>query len=227
MKKNFKLYTVAWVVALLLFNVVSFVAPLERTASFWIGYALISAAFVGQIACAFVAFKDDNATKVFYRLSLIKINIGGLVVSLVVGALCMIIAPLPYWVGIIASAVVLALNIIALLKGAAVIGEVERIDTKIKEKTAFINLLTADADTLVAAAKSDEVKAECVKVYEAVRYSDPMSSDALTPVEEKISASFSALYDAVKVNDAVAVTSFASEVLLLIKERNNKCKALK
>ena len=54
-------------------------------------------------------------------------------------------------------------------------------------------MLTIDADTLMAQAKSDGVKAECRKVYEAIRYSDPMSNDALASVEGKISAKFAEL----------------------------------
>ena len=46
MKKNFKLYVVAWTVLLALFNVIAFVSvgwinQEKYTASFWIGYVLI------------------------------------------------------------------------------------------------------------------------------------------------------------------------------------------
>ena len=139
----------------------------------------------------------------------------------------MLISPLPYWVGIVICAIVLAANTLSILKASVAVAEVERIDNKIKEETSFIKTLTIDADTLMAQAKSDVVKAECRKVYEALRYSDPMSSDALTSFESQISAKFAALSEVVKADDFTSVTEIATEVVILIGDRNKKCKGLK
>ena len=227
MKKNFKLYLVAWAIVLALFNVISFVVPAEKTTSFWIGYIFISLTFIGQLACSYTVFKDNNATKIFYNLSLVKIGYVGLIASFVVGGLCMLISPLPYWIGVVACAVVLAANILSILKATAAVAEVERIDSKIKVQTSFIKMLTIDADTLMAQAKSDAVKTECRKVYEAIRYSDPMSNDALSSVESQISAKFAELSDAVKADNFTNVAEIANEVVILIGDRNKKCKLLK
>jgi hypothetical protein len=227
MKKNFKLYLVAWTIVLALFNVISFVVPAEKTTSFWIGYIFISLTFIGQLVCSYTVFKANNATKIFYNLSLVKIGYVGLIASFVVGGLCMLISPLPYWVGVVACAFVLAANILSILKATAAVAEVERIDSEIKAQTSFIKMLTIDADTLMAQAKSDAVKAECRKVYEAIRYSDPMSNDALASVEGQISAKFAELSDAVKAEDVENAAELINEVLILIGDRNKKCKSLK
>ena len=227
MKKNFKLYLVAWAIVLALFNVISFVVPSEKTTSFWIGYIFISLTFIGQLVCSYTVFKANNATKIFYNLSLVKIGYVGLIASFIVGGLCMLISPLPYWVGVVACAVVLTANILSILKATAAVAEVERIDSKIKAQTSFIKMLTIDADTLMAQAKSDGVKAECRKVYEAIRYSDPMSNEALASVESQITVKFADLSDAVKADDFTGVTEIANEVVILIGDRNKKCKEMK
>ena len=224
MKKNFKLYLVAWAIAFALFNVLSFVVPSEKTTSFWIGYIFISLTFIGQLVCLYKVFKADSATKIFYNLSLAKIGYIGLIASFIVGGLCMLISPLPYWVGVVVCAVILAANILSVLKATVAVAEVERIDSQIKVQTSFIKMLTIDADTLMAQAKSEVVKAECRKVYEAIRYSDPMSNDALATVESQISAKFTELSDAVKTDDFTSVTEIANEVVILIGDRNKKCK---
>ena len=139
----------------------------------------------------------------------------------------MLISPLPYWVGVVVCAIVLAANILSILKATAAVAEVERVDSKIKIQTSFIKMLTIDADTLVAQAKSDGVKAECRKVYEAIRYSDPMSNDALASVESQITVKFAELSDAVKADDVAKVAELANEVVILIGDRNKKCKSLK
>lgn len=232
MKKRFNLYIVAWAVLLALFNVIAFVsvgwAGQEKyTASFWIGYVLISVMFVGQLLCSFAAFKDDNAQKLFYNISLIRASFAGLIASFVVGGLCMLISPLPYWVGVIVCAIVLVANVLSVIKATAAIDEIERVDTKVKTQTFFIKSLTVDADTLMASAKSEAVKAECRKVYEAIRYSDPMSNEALASVESQITAKFEELSEAVKADNVEKVIKIANEVCILVGDRNKKCKLLK
>ena len=139
----------------------------------------------------------------------------------------MLISPLPYWVGIIVCAVVLAANVISVVKASVAIEEIEHIDTKIKTQTFFIKALTVDADTLMASAKAEAVKEDCKKVYEAIRYSDPMSNDALSSVESQITVKFAELSEAVKADDAVKVAVIANEVVVLIGDRNKKCRLLK
>ena len=232
MKKNFKLYIIVWGVLLALFNVIAFVSvgwigQEKYTASFWIGYIFITIMFIGQLACAHMAFKADDAKKLFYNISLIKTSYTGLVVSFIAGGLCMLISPLPYWVGILICAIILAANVIAIIKATAAIDEVVRIDTKIKTQTFFIKSLRIDAETLMERAQTDVIKAECRKVCEAVKYSDPMSNEALSSVEREITVQFTALTEAVKANNEDSVKELANEIIILVGDRNKKCKILK
>ena len=232
MKKVFKFYSVIWAVLLALFNVISFVSvgwagiP-KYTPSFWIGYVFITLSFVGQIVCAYFALKDDDIKKTLYNVSLISTSYTGLILSFVFGGLCMIISPLPYWVGIILCAIVLAINIIAVIKASAAVDIVSKIDDKVKTKAFFIKSLTVDAESLIARAKSETLKAECKKVYEAVRYSDPMSNGALASIENDITIKFSKLSDAVVSDDSEAVVTLADEIIILLGDRNKRCKLLK
>ena len=232
MKKRISFYAICWVVLLALFNVIAFVSPgwegvNKYTSSFWIGYIFITVTFLGQLACAWFALKEENSSKLFYKVSLISTSYTGLIVTFVVGGLCMLISNLPAWIGAIVCCIVLAVNVLSVVKAAAAIEEVERIDTKVKQQTFFIKSLTVDANTLMASAKSEAVKAECKKVYEAVRYSDPMSNEALAPVECEITVRFAKFSEAVAADDAVAVGEFANELIILVNDRNNKCKLLK
>lgn len=232
MKKAFKFYSAIWAVLLVLFNVISFVSVgwtgIEKyTPSFWIGYIFITIAFIGQIICTYFALKDNDIKKTFYNISLISTSYTGLILSFIFGGLCMLISPLPYWVGIILCAIVLSFNIIAVVKATAVIDIVSGIDEKVKESTLFIKSLTVDAENLISHAKSEAVKAECKKVYETVRYSDPMNSNALASIESEITIKFSNFSDAVVSDDSDVVAECANELVILIGERNKKCKLLK
>lgn len=232
MKKRFGFYCVIWAVLLALFNVIAFVAPAwqgeeKYTAAFWTGYALITVMLIGQLICAWFALKEENSQKLFYKLPLLRVSYAGLIVSFVVGGLVMLISPLPYWVGIIVCAIVLAVTVIAVAKAAIAADEVEKTDEKIKAQTFFIKSLTVDADSLMARAQSEEAKAACKKVYEAIRYSDPMSHEALSSAESAITVAFARLTAAVGTGDGEQINATAEEVIILVGDRNKKCKLLK
>ncbi|MBQ9939829.1 MAG: hypothetical protein IJO96_09910 [Oscillospiraceae bacterium] len=231
MKKNFKFYIIIWILLLAAFNVIAFVsvgwAGQEKyTASFWIGYAFISAAFVVNLICSAVAFRAADLRKMFYNISLIKISYTGLILSFIFGGLCMLISPLPYFVGIILCAIILVFNIIAIVKASAAADVISKVDDKVKAQTFFIKSLAVDAETLMAKAKSDEAKAACKKVYEAIRYSDPMSNEQLRAVELQIADKFSELEGAVA-GESENLKAVAEELVILIDNRSRKCKLLK
>ena len=232
MKKTFGIYAIAWALMLALFNLICFCVPFLRTengycAPFWIAYALISLFFVGQLACAFFAFKANSLQKFFYRLSLIKTSYAGLIASFVIGGACMLLPTFVTWIGVVVCAIVLVANAISVLKASVAVDAVSKIDDKIKTQTFFIKSLTVDAQSLMARAADDTARAACKKVYEAVRYSDPMSNDALAAAESEITVRFGAFSTAVRDNKTADVETLANELVILINDRNKKCLLLK
>lgn len=233
MKKGIvKYYVISWVLILALFNIVTFTlsgitGPARYSDNFWLGYILITTAFAVQLAVSVLVLTANTAKELFYNVPALKRSIAMLVGSLVFGVLFMFIPPVAGWIVLILFAAVLIINTLKLFKTLAAAEVIDGVDEKVKVQTLFIKALTADADTLVANAKSDAAKAECVKVYEAARYSDPMSNDALSDLETQITLKFDELSEAVKADDIDAVTTAAKEVTVLLKDRNNKCKFLK
>lgn len=233
MKKTFGAYIIGWFAALGLFNVITFVTPNEINGVskfdtlFWVAYAFITLFFIGQLACAYFAFHADSLQKTFYNISLYKISVSALSSILVVGGLCMAVIQIPEWIGIIACSLVLAINIIAVVQATIAISAVSDIDKKIKIKTLYIKMLTAEAQALMAKTDDEQMLAIVQKVFEAIRYSDPVSDSALCAVEDKISDTFKEFSAAVEANNIEAAQSSSKTLLSLIRERNMRCKILK
>lgn len=234
MKKNFKFYALIWAILLAVWCAVVFlVRPIipgyviNYDARFWISFVFIVAAFIGNLACAYFAFKAENLKKMFLNLPLITISWSALIVMLVAGSALMLIPNCPAWIAAIVCIIVLAFNSIAVIKAVWAADTVGKIDEKVKAQTSFIKNLTVDAEGLVARAKSDAVKAECKKVYEAVRYSDPMSNEALSVIEAKITVKVDEFASAVGADDAEKAKEIADEIVILVGDRNKKCKMLK
>jgi hypothetical protein len=232
MKKSFKLYLIAWAILLIVYNVIAIVSPgwatLEKhTPSFWIGYAFSIVAFVGQLICAWLAFRDNTIKKTFYNFSMFNVSYSGTIATFTVAILCMIISPLPYWVAAIICPLVLAINTVAVIKTKMAIDLVVGVDEKVERATAFIYDMREESESLLAKATADEAKTICKKVRDAFKFSDPMSNPSLASIEIDIQGHFELLTKAIKNGEIDVATSESEELLALILERNNKCKRLK
>lgn len=234
MKKNFKYFVITWIIGFVLFNAITFLIPNEvfgvtrfDKGIFWIAYALITLSFIAQIITAHKFIKDDSNEKMFLNIPLLRTGYIAIIVSIIVGLIFMIFPVIPTWIGAIVCLLIAGCFVIACVNASTVANVVHDIDIKVKTKTFFIKSLTVDADTLMASAKSDAVKAECRKVYEAIRYSDPMSNDALSSVESQITIKFAELTEAVKEDNAERVVELVNEVVFLVGDRNKKCKLLR
>lgn len=236
MKKNyFNYYFTTWAILLVIFNVIVFAVPNEVAGmskfggAFWAGYLFITFAFIGQLVCARIAFKADSAERFFLNLPLINISYTTLLLSMIFGTACMAIPDLPNWVGIILCTLILGFSAIALVKSSAAAELINATEAKVKEKTVFIKTLTADAQNLMANVRCDEMRTAAKKVYEAIRYSDPMSAEALEEVEAQISEKYqsfakSAASDEI---DVKKTDSLADELIALLNDRNLKCILMK
>ena len=227
---KFKYFAICTAILFVLFSAVSIIVAANVKAigfgnSFWIGYIFAVIAFAGILCCGYKAFQADNAEKMFLNMPLVRISYTGLIVLFILAMICMLVPVIPGWVTAIISLLVLGFTALAVTKASAAAEAVEEVERKVEQKTNFIRMLTADSQALMNSAKTDDVKAELRKVYEAVRYSDPMSSADLEEVEGRIVTALAELKGAVEAGESDGVKTAAEELIALVQERNVKCKA--
>ena len=234
MNKSFKNYALIWATLLVVWcTVVFLVRPIipgyviNYDVRFWIAFVFIVLAFIGNLICAYLAFKAENLKKMFLKLSLITISWSALIAMLVVGSVLMLIPNCPAWIAAVVCIIILAFNAIAVIKARWAADAVNKIDERVTAQTSLIKNLIVDTESILSRAKSDAVKAECKKVYEAVRYSDPMSNEALSVIEAKITVKVDEFSSSVGANDAIKAKEIADEIVLLVGDRNKKCRVLK
>lgn len=227
MKKYFKYYGICWAIALVVFNVITFVAANETVglasvgSSFWVGYAFITIAFIGNLICSFLFFKEENKSKMFLNIPIIQLAYSALIVSLIVGAVAMAVPQIPYWIGVIVDVLVLAFYAIAIVKASAAADIVHNVEQKVKTQTFFMKSLTVDIEMLAEKEKNPEIKEQLKKLAKMARYSDPMSNDALSDLESKIANQVNELKTAENKLEII------NQINLLVTERNKKIKILK
>ena len=101
---------------------------------------------------------------------------------------------------------------------------VESIETKVNQKTSYIRLLRVEVEMICERAEDADVKAAFGKLAEQLRYSLPMSSEALSDLESRMSN----LVDlAKKTKEKNELLNICDNISLLLTERNKKSKVLK
>ncbi len=186
-------------------------------------------AFVGTaIAVSFVlTLKVDTKEKMFLIVSQFRTAYIVTILSLILAGIYLFVAIVPDWMVYVGIVLVYGFAVISISKAKVAVSVVVGVDEKIKVQTFFVKSLTVDAEHLMNTSKTAELKALAKKVYEAVRYSDPMSNAVLVEVEEEIRNGFSNFENAIEAQNFELASSTADELLSLIDIRNKKCKLLK
>ena len=225
--KNKGLSLVTLLIVLVVYNLIAFLLPFERTGMFWVGYGFSMGAILLTTAVSFYAFQREGLKSKVYGWSLVSLVWRYLVVQLIVGFLEKLLSFIPFQYGLILNAILLAACLIGLIATDLGKDEVERIDQKIKEKVFYIKSLQMDIENLVDQVKDASTKKELRDVAQAIRYSDPMSGPQLAGIENKMDAKVGILFEAVEQSDFVQVKSICGELQRLIAQRNRLCKTLK
>ena len=222
MKKNNLMSYLALGIVFALFNVIAFVTPTEKTATFWTAYVFTVVAFALQLLVWKLAFgKKETLKSKFLGIPVIYVGIVYLIVQLIAFAVFMFLPTLPVWVAVIVCTIILALSTLCAIAGQAGANEISRVEEKIKVKRAFIQFLQVDIEMLAESETDTETKTALKKLAERVRFSDPMSHEMLGELESRISA---------KVEEMKLATdkkALIGEIDILLTERNKKCKILK
>lgn len=205
-----------------LFNVIAFVLPTAKTATFWTAYAFSLVAFALQIPLWKLAFdKKDTLKSKFLGIPIINVGIAYLVLQLIAFAIFMSLPTLPTWLAVIACSVILAISALCAISGQAGANEIDRVEEKIKVKRAFIQFLQVDIEMLAENEADAETKTSLKKLAEKVRFSDPMSHEMLGELESRISAKVE------EMKTEADKKALISEIDTLLTERNKKCKLIK
>ena len=222
MKKNKLMSYFALGIVFALFNVIAFVIPTDKTATFWTAYIFTVVAFLLQILVWKVAFgKKDTLKSKFLGIPVIYVGATYLSLQLIVFAIFMIFPTLPVWLAIVVCSIVLAISALCAIAGQAGANEINRVEEKIKVKRAFIQFLQVDIQMLAESETDAETKAALLKLAEKVRFSDPMSHEMLGELESRISVKVE------QMKTTADKKALIGEVDLLLIERNKKCKILK
>lgn len=219
MKKNsVKGYVLIGIIFILI-TVVSLAIPTSKGAAFWIAYIFTVVALAVQIVLWKRTFDHKELKSKFLGFPIVHIGIVYLVVQIAV--LFVFAEKLPAWSALVICTVIAAIAAIFMIAADVGRTEIERVEQKVQGKVFYIKNLQVDIEILASAEKDAKTKEQLELLAEKIRFSDPMSSEQLAPLEEKIAIAVESLKSS---DDKLEIINQLNK---LIDERNKKVETLK
>ena len=227
LSKNAVRFLIFMGLALLVFNVISFVVPFSKTGTFWIGYLFGMIAVLGQIAVMKLAFNGTTTVRSkFYGFPIVRIGIIYAVVQVLLSIFLMALAAyIPAWIPVVIFIILFAIAAAGLVASDAVREEVVRQDTKIMEDVKTMRNLQSKMNMLVSQSDcNEEVKSALSSLAEEIKYSDPVSGKATKELEQELLFDIEELQKVVVDGDNESALKICKKAMGILAERNRLCK---
>ena len=223
-KKTLILFSIIYVVVFAVMNMLVFFVFNEKNNVFWISYGFMCAAFVIQIVSMFLAVKALEVEAVFFGIPLVSISLFYFFAAVFISAVFMIFQNAPVKLAIALQVIVLAVYLVIALMAR---DTVQDVNDNIKVSVVAIRSMQADVETLKAQAQDPALKEKLRKLSETIRYSDPMSNDAVTDIEGRIMQALNELRIFCENGQNADAAKKCGEIEVLFLQRNNLLKATK
>lgn len=210
------------------FTVIAFAVPFAKNGVFWLAYVFGLIAIAAQVYVYPRAFAGDSARSKFYGFPIAKLSTVYLIAQLALSILCMALAKvLPVWVPAVVFVLALAAAVIGFVAAEGIREEVVRQDVKLKTDVTFMRGLQSRVNMLPGRCEDSELRAALERFAEQVRYSDPVSSEAIRDAEADLNAAVDTLQQALVECDTPAALQQVKQCELALAERNRLCKVHK
>lgn len=228
MKKNTMRWWIILVVLLVVYNVIVFIVPFPKNAVFFISWVFTLTAMGTQVYVIRTTFyHEEGAKSKFYGFPIAKIGIVYLIAQVVLSLVFMALGlavPVPEWVPLVLYVVLLGVMAAGLISTEATRDEIMRQDVKLKKDVFRMRTLQSKASALCALAQDSQTRTLLERFAEALRFSDPVSNEAVYDVEADLIVCVDELQQAVVDGDTEAVATLERKAESVLAERNQLCK---
>lgn len=228
LKKNSIRWRVIFGAALVVYNVIVFAVPFPKNAAFFVSWLFTLAAIGAQVYVVRAAFYQGEGVKSkFYGWPIAKIGAVYLAVQLVLGLAFMALGfavSVPAWLPLVLYAVLLGVSAVGFIAADAARDEVVRQDVKLKKDVTCIRSLQSKAMAILRQTEGGPAQEEAEKFAEALRFSDPVSSESLRELESELLCCVNEIQQAITDGDCAGAIALLKRANALLLERNCLCK---
>ncbi len=216
------------VIALIMFLLVALAVPFPKdTAAYWTSLAFGVLALLVLAYTFYTSTKGGTAMSKFYGFPLIRVGVIYACVQIILSFTVMALGfafEVPVWIPLLVFLLLLSAGLIGLLQTDVIRDFVEAQDAKVKANVYAMRELQGRLPVIAGQCADPETKAALTALAEKVRYSDPVSCEAVAALEGNLSALADALRNAVAGGNNAAAQQLAAQMETVLAERNRLCK---
>lgn len=226
-KKSIGMSLVVFGIIFAVYNLLVFMILTPKTGVFWMSYGFMVLAFGLQLVGMYLSFKEWSVQAVFFGIPLAQFTLFYFFAELFMSIVFMIFQTINWKIPLVLQLVLLAIYAVVAIVSVAGRDVAVEVKDNYQSKAASMKLNVVDVQMLVDEVKDPELKAQLRKLAEAIRYSDPMSHEAIADVEAQIHQEMFALQAFCQDQDIDAAKSSCARLQRLYVERNRKLLAIK
>lgn len=223
-KKTLSLSFLIFFVGFIVYNLCVFLFVKDYDNVFFCVYIFTIVAFVARLVEITMLAKANSDGK-FLSITIPWIGNVYFAIQFIAGFIC-IITPIPFKIVLIIQTIVLASYTITMLIITITKNKILNNDEHIRNVTGDVRRIALEAEHLYLIETNEEKKAELKKLYEIIRYSDPISNcDEVCELNKQIETIFNSIQDAIAVINNNELKNKVKSLCDLVEKRNLVCKS--
>lgn len=227
--KKTKSLLAVYAIILVMFCVLYLVVPFPKTGAYWVEFVFSLIAVIGGCGISWYAFNNDGIKSKIYGFPVFNLGFAYMAVQLVFGIVIAAVGfavNVPVWITVVVSALMLGLAAIGIIGADNARDIIEEQENRDEIATKAMKTFRLDIQYIVDLCDDIELKKSLEKLAEQFKYSDPVSSDELTDIEDNLQREVKNLAALVNSDGELAAKKI-SEIEVLLADRNRRCKEMK
>lgn len=199
----------------------------EKNGVFWTSYAFMCIAFIVQIVSMFLAVRGLDVEAIFFGIPLATLSLFYFFAAIFTATVFMIFQNAPMKLAVVLQVLILAIYAVVAIIALMSRDVAQDVSDNVRVGVTAIKTMQVDVEMMMSQAKDATLKNSLRKLSETIRYSDPMSNDAVINIEDQIMQALAELRVLCENNMTMDALNTCKSVEMLFMQRNRLLKATK
>ena len=189
-------------------------------------YIFVLLAFIGQLVCTKIFLSQESLKKTLYHYPIFNLSLRGLIITIIFAIVFCFVNLLPI-ISFVIFLFTLFFTIATCVSSKTAANMVSAKEENLEIKTQYLKLLRGEFDSLYNRIKDANEKNIVKEICDEVRFSDPISIPELMDIEKELIGKLDVIKQNINVGKIDELKTACADFSAILKDRNNKVKALK
>lgn len=218
-----------YAIALVIFNIISFVIPFKHIGIFWVAYAFGMVAILALFGVEILAFMGKTTLREkIYAFPVFKLGLVYLLVqlgiTLVFYIITLFVKTCPVWIAWVICPIVLGVFAALVLLTDTTRDVIVEVEEETERQTVQVKSFRINIDSILRRVEDKELLKKLEKLSDIAKYSDPVSNETLYDIEAEITDKIAQINACIRNGNLEEAKDITEQTIDLFEDRNALCK---